>query len=206
MNLAKFHPKWNLKTLQKRGCSRLKRMDDLSQWEKQITSGGSIFDRLSIIDTWTYDRFIEARQNNQQVTTRNLQQWALTAAGQFPDLKFKASDRWVNKFKNRHNIRQRKGTKFVLKRETISMEDTLASAETFRRQGRRLIPNFNQDYVINTDQTVCMIFSKKKCVFVFVRGIRMKSTNLFVYWFNEEFFSSLPISIHIQSDFGRKRD
>lgn len=31
VNLAKLHPKWNLKTLQKKGSSRLHRMDDLSR-------------------------------------------------------------------------------------------------------------------------------------------------------------------------------
>lgn len=88
-----MHPKWTLQTLRQKGCSQLKRMDDLSRWERDIEKGGNVSDKYSIIDTWTYDCFIEARQNNQQVTTRNLQQWALTAAAQFADLRFKASDR-----------------------------------------------------------------------------------------------------------------
>ena len=35
----------------------------------------------------------------------------------------------------------------------LSIEDMLASAETFRIQTLRLIQNFNADFVINTDQT-----------------------------------------------------
>ncbi|GBN35976.1 hypothetical protein AVEN_22431-1 [Araneus ventricosus] len=155
VNIAKAHPTWNLQSLQKNGCSHLKKMEYLSKWEEEIKKGGNLFDKYSILDSWTYDRFVEARENYQQVTTRNLQQWALAAAGQFAEFEFKASESWVKKFKNKHGIRQRKVTKFVSKRETATIEETLASAATFRKQALKLIPNFNKDYVINTDQTGC---------------------------------------------------
>ncbi|GBL79501.1 hypothetical protein AVEN_92654-1 [Araneus ventricosus] len=116
-----------------------------------IKKGENLFDKYSILDSWTYDRFVEARENYQQVTTRNLQQWALAAAGQFAEFEFKASESWVKKFKNKHGIHQRKVTKFASKRETTTIEETLAA--TFRQQTLKLIPNFNKDYVINTDQT-----------------------------------------------------
>ncbi|GFT57299.1 HTH CENPB-type domain-containing protein [Trichonephila clavipes] len=92
---------------------------------------GSTKDKYTTIDKWTHDRFVEARQSNQQVTTRNLQQWALAAASQFPDLEFKASEAWVKIFKRKHRIRQRKITKFVSERETATMEETHAAAEKF---------------------------------------------------------------------------
>lgn len=153
VNIAEAHPSWSLATLQKKGCSRLKKREYLSKWKEDIKKGGTIFDKYAIIDSWTYDRFVEARQNYQQVTTRNLQQWALTAAAQFKDFDFKASERWVTNFKQKHGIRQRKITKYVSKKETLSIEEMLASAETFRIQTLRLIQNFNADFVINTDQT-----------------------------------------------------
>ncbi|GFY29147.1 uncharacterized protein KIAA0825 [Trichonephila clavipes] len=40
-----------------------------------------------LTNSWTYDGFVEARENFHRLTTRNLQQWALSAAGQFKDLK-----------------------------------------------------------------------------------------------------------------------
>lgn len=153
LNIAKAHPHWKLETLQKNGCSHLKRMDHLKVWRKDVECGGSQYDKFYVIDTWTYDRFVEARQNYKQVTTRNLQQWALAAASQFPDIKFKASERWVNKFKQRHNICQRKITKFVSEKEMYTIEEILASAETFRIQTKRLISDFDGDFIINTDQT-----------------------------------------------------
>ncbi|GFV02773.1 HTH CENPB-type domain-containing protein [Trichonephila clavipes] len=134
---------------------KIKRMDQLKIWEEQIRRGGSTKDKYTTIDKWTHDRFVEARQSNQQVTTRNLQQWALAAACQFPDLEFKASEAWVKIFKRKHRIRQRKITKFVSERETATMEETHAAAEKFRLHTRALIPNYDKDFVLNTNQTGC---------------------------------------------------
>lgn len=153
INIAKSHPKRSLKNLHKKGCSRLKHMKDLTKWEKHIKSGGTALDKYTIIDSWTYDRFTEARQINQQVTTRNLQQWALAAASQFENFDFKASNSWVENFKRKHRIRQRKITKYVSEKESATIEEILASVENFRIQARDLISNFNPNFVINTDQT-----------------------------------------------------
>lgn len=123
VNLAKEHPKWSLKTLQKNGCSRLKSMKLLYRWKEDIKRGGTRIDKYTAIDSWTYDRFVEAcRANHQQVTTRDLQQWALTAANKFKDFSFKASKRWVWKFKKKHKIKQRKYTKDVTAIETAAMD------------------------------------------------------------------------------------
>lgn len=153
INIAKAHPQWSLKALQSKGCHRLKKKEYLSRWEEEIKKGGSVFDKYSAIDSWTYDRFVEARDNFQQVTTRNVQQWALAAAAQYENFDFKASNRWVARFKQQHGIRQRKVTKFVSRKETVTLEETLAAAETFRLQTRDLIPDFDKEYIINTDQT-----------------------------------------------------
>lgn len=81
-------------------------------------------------------------------------QWALVAAAQFKDFEFKASTRWVNKFKQRHKIRQRKITRFVTHHEAMSLQEILNSADNFRLQARELINQmYDKDYVINTDQT-----------------------------------------------------
>lgn len=134
VNISKSHPTWTLKTLHKRGCSRLKRVDFLPKWEEQIKSGGTAFDKYATIDSWTSDRFQEARKNCQQVTTRNLQQWDLSAASQFHDFEFKALETWVREFKRKHGIRQPKITKYVSETENITVEETLAAAENFRIQ------------------------------------------------------------------------
>lgn len=68
VKMAKEHPKWSLRTLQTKGSRRLTRKDELKRWEENIKSGGSTIDKYSIIDSWTYDRFVESRQNYQQVS------------------------------------------------------------------------------------------------------------------------------------------
>lgn len=63
---------------------------------------------------------MEAQENLQQVTTRNLQQWA--AASQFENFHFKTSLSWMKRFKKNHRIRQRKITRYISKREIITCE------------------------------------------------------------------------------------
>lgn len=153
INMAKEHPKWSLKTLQKNGCLRLKTMNHLYRWKRDIKCGGTIIDKYAVIDSWTYDCFMEAKANCQQVTTRNLQQWALSAASQFHNFPFKASNSWVKKFKKQHKIKQRKITRYVSAKETATIDEILTAADIFRKQTLVLIPNFHKDFIINTDQT-----------------------------------------------------
>ena len=35
----------------------------------------------------------------------------------------------------------------------VSVKENLASAATFQKQALKLLPNFNKDYVISSDQT-----------------------------------------------------
>lgn len=81
----------------------------------------------------------------------------MTAAAPFQSnsFSFLASPTWVKVFKRRHKIRQRKITKYVSRREVVTLEETLQSAERFQTQMRKIIPDFNLDFVINTDQTGC---------------------------------------------------
>ncbi|GFW60442.1 HTH CENPB-type domain-containing protein [Trichonephila clavipes] len=101
--MAKKYPTWSIKMLHSRGCGRLKKtqMGRRPKWEEDIIKGGNTFDKYSLIDSWIYYRFVEARENFHQVTTRNLQQWALSAAGQFKEFEFKASERREKKIKKR---------------------------------------------------------------------------------------------------------
>lgn len=128
-------------------------MAHLYRWKADIKHGGTTIDKYAVIDSWTYNRFKEAREDHQQMTTRNLQEWALNDASQFHDFTFKASRTWIIYFKKRHRIRQRKITKYVTARETVTLEETLAAADIFSKQTLVLIPNFTKNFIINTDQT-----------------------------------------------------
>ena len=157
VNMAREHPAWSLSTLQHQGSSKLRHKGMLNIWEKEIHSGGTRYDKLNTIDKWVYDRFVEARGSNEQVTTRTLQEWGLAAANQYlaPDFQFIASESWVIAFKKHHRIRQRKVTKLVSSKEVYSMEEILNAADRFQKQTAALIPHFDKNFVINTDQTGC---------------------------------------------------
>jgi hypothetical protein len=65
--LAEAHPKWSLANLHKKGAYRLKRKDHLKRWKEDIQKGGTRIDKLRVIDSETYHRFIEARRSLEQV-------------------------------------------------------------------------------------------------------------------------------------------
>lgn len=65
--LAVAHPKWSLKSLQSHGVSRLKHKSMLYRWKEDVKRGGTRLDKLNTIDRETYERFVEARQNLEQV-------------------------------------------------------------------------------------------------------------------------------------------
>ncbi|GFV37283.1 HTH CENPB-type domain-containing protein, partial [Trichonephila clavipes] len=108
--------------------------------------GGSTKDKYTTIDKWTHDRFVEARQSNQQVTTRNLQQWALAAASQFPGFEFKASEAWVKIFKRKTPNSTKKITKFVSERETATMERPMLLQKSFYLHTRAPSSNYDKRF------------------------------------------------------------
>ncbi|KAI4492160.1 hypothetical protein M0802_009966 [Mischocyttarus mexicanus] len=74
------------------------------------------------INSWTYYRFEDARNSFQLVTTRNLQEWAFTAASQFQSetFEFKASEYWVTVFKRNNRISKMKITRYVTEKESFN--------------------------------------------------------------------------------------
>ncbi|KAI4481541.1 hypothetical protein M0802_013961 [Mischocyttarus mexicanus] len=68
VTLARQHPTWSLKTLQKNGCGLLKQKNCIKRWEQSILSGGSRLEKYSFIDSWTYARFEDARNTFQLVS------------------------------------------------------------------------------------------------------------------------------------------
>jgi len=66
--LVEAHPKWNLKTLQRYGCARLKNMKRLREWKEDVKRGGTTFDKWKQIEIETFEHFIEARESLEQVS------------------------------------------------------------------------------------------------------------------------------------------
>lgn len=70
---------------------------------------------------------------------------------------FNASNTWVDTFKRKHRIKQRKITKYVSERDYATMEETLLAAEKFQTQIRGIIAqsDFEENFILNSDQTGC---------------------------------------------------
>lgn len=68
---------------------------------------------------------------------------------------FSASQSWIDRFKNKYKIRQRKITRYISNKEHASLDEILESAERFQIQTRAIMPEYDFDFVINTDQTGC---------------------------------------------------
>ena len=62
---------------------------------------------------------------------------------------------WVNKFKLHNSIRQRKVTRYIKSRNALDLPTILRIAEEFQKTTSTIIPNFNPDFVLNTDQSSC---------------------------------------------------
>lgn len=81
----------------------------------------------------------------------------MCAANQYrsSDFDFKASLSWVKRFKKKHNIRQRKITRYISHTEHITTDKKLEAAENFCGKIKSMTVNFVKKYIINTDQMGC---------------------------------------------------
>ena len=155
--MAKEHPKWKLCTIRANGGTALTRMDELKRWEKEIQRGGTQFDKSNTIKKWLYNRFVESRAAKIPVMTRNIQAWAMQAARQFESSSFTfyASYSWVARFKKEFHIGQRRVTRYIKPTEAKSLDDVLKALKEYEQEYASVIPKYDQDFVINTDQIGC---------------------------------------------------
>ncbi|RLU24502.1 hypothetical protein DMN91_002591 [Ooceraea biroi] len=91
---------------EKHGCSRLKSMKQLKQWTNTVKRGGTKLDKWRQMKMETFERVTEARKSSQQVTTRTIQEWAMSAASPFlsKTFVFYASKGWAKRFKLKYKV------------------------------------------------------------------------------------------------------
>jgi hypothetical protein len=165
---AQEHPQWSFKTLKHHFRKYLNHPSDVTKYKKAVLSGGTFRDKLNTIKTNVYDRFTEARNKNQLVTRRLLQQWAIAAAAQYNKPKeeqdseehtnvfhFVASSTWLTNFLHDYRISNRRVVRYVSKKEAITPEVVIKSAKQFQTLIQAISPDYDPDFVINTDQTGC---------------------------------------------------
>ncbi len=79
--------------------------------------------------------------------------WALQKARELEDTTFNASDNWILIFKRRHSLCSRKITKLITQREIEDSDVINNSANNFAAKIKKLLPDYQQSNVINTDQS-----------------------------------------------------
>lgn len=65
--LAEIHPTWSIKTLQRKGCHKLKDKRMLRAWKEDVKRGGTSIDKWKYIEIQTFEHFQEARACLEQV-------------------------------------------------------------------------------------------------------------------------------------------
>lgn len=156
------NPNWSFKTLQKRFKQHLRYPSEIARFKKEILSGGTFQDKMELVKQNVYDRFTEAREQKQLVTRRQLQYWAMAAAIQFRDaedekdvFRFVASSTWLTDFIKLYRISNRRVTRYISKKEIKSPDEIMNSAIQFQTLIQSISPEYNADFIINTDQTGC---------------------------------------------------
>lgn len=102
-----------------------------------------------------YEQFCISRQSLRLVTFHDLRSWAIEEAQNLKLDKFIASGSWLDRFKAKHRIRQRRTARFVSCKEVATREQILNSAKIFKIQLAAVVPNFDKRFILNTDQTGC---------------------------------------------------
>lgn len=113
------HPNQKLRTIQ-RTHAAFKHLNYKARWKQQIACGGSEDEILEAIEKYTLDQFREARSLCKGVHDVDLKKWALQKSLDFKYVRFKAGHQWINTFKRRNGLVNRKIQKLVSTREIQS--------------------------------------------------------------------------------------
>lgn len=127
----------------------------LPRWRDQIAKGGTRLDKLNQIFATTKEKFDRAKDNLTIIHDRNIRAMALEANREIKLENFKASDYWVESFKNRCGIISRVITNFVTKRKHKAKEEIDKKATNFVLKIKQMI-EVNQitlNRVFNMDQS-----------------------------------------------------
>ena len=137
-----------------------------------IEESGTKKQKIDSVEDFVYDKFERAREFLRPVHDIDLKRWAQQQARSTFFHEFVASDTWILTFKHKYNIYSRKVTQasvtncresflsspiyvfspFVTKREVMN-EEIKKSADQFVSDARALLPKYNEDFVLNIDQS-----------------------------------------------------
>lgn len=127
----------------------------LRRWVNQINKGGTYMEKLTAISEFVLKNFKDSIKVGNIIHDTDLRKWALQAKNNmgFHDIRFKASDFWVYKFKKEHRIVDRKINKFITKKNLRDESKLKDEADKFVDTTRNYIHQYGEDNVYNSDQS-----------------------------------------------------
>lgn len=124
---------------------RVRRMADI------VNKGGATFGKLQNISQVCLERFRDAKAQHKIVHDSDIMSWAIEANRTLNVATFRASPRWVLKFKQNHGIVSRKITKIVTRSFDQDSALILAEASNFLKTIRTYISR--RKVILNSDQS-----------------------------------------------------
>ena len=121
--------------------------------KQYVNAEGKKTQKLQQVDDFVYDEFLRARAHYLPIHDSDLRRLASKKANELNIDGFTASHHWVSNFKCRHHISSRKVTKLVTKNHLEDRDKILKSAQNFVRTVVRIIPQFAEYHVLNSDQS-----------------------------------------------------
>lgn len=131
---------------------KLKSLEMLKSWHKQVKASADRRDKLYDIYEHTYRVFCDAKEQKLIVHDINLRRWAITRAREINMNNFTASKWFLYKFKNIFNIVSRKITRFVNKATSSCQEEIRENGHKFVIEVREEMDTIGKENTFNTDQ------------------------------------------------------
>lgn len=134
---------------------KVKSIRQLRRWAHALNKGGTYREKISRICQFTLENFKTAIEAGLVVHDSDLRQWALQAQKRigYEDIRFKASNHWLNRFKKTHRIVSRKINKFVTRKTLESAAELEKHANEFVTDVKQCAEEIGMENVYNSDQS-----------------------------------------------------
>jgi hypothetical protein len=144
--------RYSLKTVAHR-YRKVTSLPQLRRWEQQVSSGGTRRQKLFQLSQYVFNQFKVGLDRQMIIHDYDLRRWASEAQKELQIPNFIASESWIQRFKNKHNIVSRKITKFRTRMQVSGAANVAVEAVAFVRSIHNILPDYGVENVYNTDQS-----------------------------------------------------
>lgn len=160
IEVMKQNPNWTYRTYQQKYNITERQFYRI---KKKVVSGDFGYKaKLKNLDQSLYAEFIDQRKIGRPIHDHDLQQMALKIGTEMQFENFIASLSFIARFKKRHHIGQRKILHFRTKVQIKDWDKIRQSGKQFVLEINCMLPEFDPNFVFNTDQTGFSLESRHK--------------------------------------------